>query len=468
MRRGLLAGLLCLALAACTAPAPGAAPPEPLPVLEPTGKPITAEDIGEYDGTARHSDNLRLVASVARRAPLNTEAALGTDLAFTGDHVIEGNYEGFTIYDIAAPEKASIVSQVYCPGIQNDVTVSGDLLFLSVDAATLGPGCQSPPYTGQGEERWEGVRIFDIKDKRAPRYVGAVATPCGSHTATLVPAATPDMVHLYVSSAPGRTRFPECVGHQGRLAVVTVPLADPAAAKLAGTPVLMPDGGTELRGNFSSGGCHDVTVYPAKKLAAAACSGDGLLLDISDPVKPKVLDRLQDEKHFGYWHSAVFSEDGTKVVFSDEFGGGLSVVCDPKAGDTLGGNGVYTVKDGKLRLRGYFKIPRKSAAPETCSAHNGSLVPVKDRDVMVQGWYEGGISVIDFSDPAAPEEIAFFERGRSPYSSPDEYGGSWSAYFYNGYIYSSDMYKGLDVLKLTGVPLEEQRLTEFNAQTQPG
>lgn len=419
--------------------------------------------VEKYDGTVEHSKNLEQVASLARTAPFNTESAIGSDLTFTGDYAIGGNYDGFTIYDISRPEQSSIVSQTYCPGPQNDVTVSGNLLFVSVDLPMSGTGCQSEVKLSGG---WEGIRIFDIADKRSPRYVGAVAAPCGSHTATLIPSDDPANLYLFATSSPGRVGSAECKAQQGKIVVVKVPVADPAKAAVVANPTLMPDGASAAAEGVLVGGCHDVTVYAARKLAAASCLGDGLLLDVSKPEEPKVLDRVQDPKHFGYWHSAVFSADGDRVVFSDEFGGGQSVVCDPKSADTWGANGIYDITGNKLKFRSYFKIPRKAVAPKTCSAHNGSLVPVQGRDVMVQAWYEGGVSVIDFTDPEKAKEIAYFQRGHAPYVNPEESGGSWSAYFYNGYIYSSDLFKGLDVLRLTGVPLEDRKLTEFNPQTQ--
>ncbi|NRQ31735.1 hypothetical protein HII36_07770 [Nonomuraea sp. NN258] len=477
MRRIVPACLLVLALASCSDAGSQAGPtsapvtsssaareqPPPAPRIEP-------EAMAEYDASAEHSPNLVPVAALTRTSPFDTHAAVGSDLAFTGDYAIAGNYEGFTIYDISQPERPAVVSQVRCPGPQNDVTVSGNLLFLSVDLPMDGPGCDSTTNLRGGED-WEGLRIFDIADKRNPRYVGAVDTPCGSHTATLAPGTSPDVLHLYATSSPGRVGGTECVDIAGRISVVRVPVADPAKASLVANALIMPDGGTKPAADMIVGGCHDITVYAPKRLAAASCLGDGLILDVSDPVHPKVLDRVQDKENFAYWHSAVFSADGSKVVFSDEFGAGRSTECDPKTGGKWGANGVYDLAaDGKLTLRGHFKIPRKALAPKTCSAHNGSLVPVTGRDVMVQGWYEGGVSVIDFTDPERAEEVAWFQRGRPPVPDADVpggvTGGSWAAYYYNGYIYSSDMFKGLDVLKLTGLPLREQRLTEFNPQTQ--
>ncbi|MEV0586485.1 hypothetical protein [Nonomuraea sp. NPDC050310] len=458
-----LAAALSLLLAACTAEP--SRQPAKAPAASRTQSPlgdgttIRPGDLAGYLDSAEHDTALVPVANVPRRPPMDVEEAVGSDLAFTGGYAIAGNYLGFTVYDISRPEQPQVVSQVYCPGPQNDVTVSGNLLFLSVDLGMGGERCDAP---GTGD--WEGLRIFDIADKRAPRYVGAVRTPCGSHTATLIPSDDPASVYLFATSAPSRTSGSACHAAKGSITVVKVPVADPARATVAAQPELLEDGGSPAgTDHILVGGCHDVTVYAPKRLAAASCIGDGLLLDVSDPLRPKVLDRVRDPKHFGYWHSAVFSQDGSKVVFSDEFGGGRSSVCPPARGGTWGANGVYTLKGTKLTLQGYFMIPR--VARGTCSAHNGSLVPVPGRDVMVQGWYEGGVSVIDFTDPAHAREIGYFQRGHAPVSMGGS-GGSWSAYYYNGYIYSSDLYSGLDVLKLTGVRQEGQRLTEFNAQTQ--
>ncbi|MFI6480538.1 LVIVD repeat-containing protein [Nonomuraea sp. NPDC050663] len=467
MRRGLLC--LLLVLTACTAEPPrGAATYGGTPrATGSSGTTIEASALREYDESATSGGHLKPVTSLARQAPLDVEEAIGSDLAFTGTHAIAGNYLGFTVYDIARPEQPRVVSQVVCPGPQNDVTVSGHLLFLSVDLPVPDESCQnSGQYTPGG---WEGVRIFDIADKAAPRYVGAVATPCGSHTATLIPSPTPEKVYLFATSSPSMTGSSECEAAHGMIVVVEVPVNDPASARIAASPTILEGGASKIANeDLKVGGCHDVTVHAPTRLAAASCIGDGVLLDVSDPLKPRVLDRVQDPQHFGYWHSAVFSADGDTIVFSDEFGGGQSIVCDPKTGGVWGANGVYGVSaERKLSFRGYFKIPRAVLAPLTCSAHNGSLVPVTGRDVMVQGWYEGGVSLIDFTDPARPQEIGFHQRGGAPYRDPGMSGGSWSAYFYNGYVYSSDMFKGLDVLRVEGLPLDGATLTEFNPQTQP-
>jgi hypothetical protein len=221
------------------------------------------------------------------------------------------------------------------------------------------------------------------------------------------------------------------------------------------------------RSNSEHGsGCHDITAYPEKHVAAAACFGDGVILDISNPVEPKVVQRLSDPENFQIWHSATFNNDATKIVFGDELGGGAMATCDRNTPPTKGADAVYDLVNGRLERRGYFKIPRGQQPDENCVAHNGSLIPVPGKDVMVQSWYQGGVSIWDFTDSAHPKEIGFFERG------PDETGGtvgSWSAYYYNGYIYSSDMRQGLDVLRIDHPltdPAKQVKMDDFNVQTQ--
>ena len=192
--------------------------------------------------------------------------------------------------------------------------------------------------------------------------------------------------------------------------------------------------------------CHDITVFPSKKIAAGACSGNGIIFDISDPLKPKRIDDVTD-KGFAYWHSATFNNDGTKVLFTDEWGGGGRPRC--QAGDPVnwGANAFYDIVDRKLVQRGTFKLPAPQSDKENCVAHNGSIIPVPGRDIFVQAWYQGGISVIDFTDSANPVEIAYFDRG--PVDKDQLVtGGHWSAYWYNGHIYATEIVRGIDVLAL--------------------
>ncbi|WP_434093975.1 LVIVD repeat-containing protein [Nonomuraea pusilla] len=409
------------------------------------------------DGDVMTSKNVRQVAHVPRAAPLDGDMDWNTDLAFQGDYAFVGNFGGFTIYDISDPKQPKTVSQVACPAQQNDVSVHGDLLVLSVDEPRSGEGCDS----NADVRNWEGLRIFDISDKKSPKYVTAVRTDCGSHTHTMVPAG--ETLYVYVSSPGPEPDSKTCPPPHEIIQVVEIPTKSPEDAKVVASPEIFPD---HQDTNFAAG-CHDITAYPEKKLAAAACFGDGVLLDISDPVRPKVLQQIRDTENFEIWHSATFNNDATKVIFSDELGGGSQATCDSRTPRTKGANAIYDLKDGKLERRGYFKIGREQQEDENCVAHNGSLIPVPGKDVMVQAWYQGGVSVWDFTDSANPREIGFFERG--PYGGGGDIAGSWSAYYYNGYIYSSDIREGLDVLEIDDPltdPAKKVRMPDFNVQTQ--
>ncbi|WP_285728986.1 hypothetical protein [Nocardiopsis sp. ATB16-24] len=407
------------------------------------------------------------VAHLPKAEALDSPAAHNSDLAFTGDHVIVGNYHGFAVYDISRPEEPRHVSTVLCPGSQGDVSVSGDLLYFSVDYPRANEECGASAVSATDPDGFEGIRIFDISDKANPQYVAAVRTDCGSHTNTLVPGKDGEHEYVYVSSYSPSVDFPHCQPPHDKIMVVEVPLDDPAAAAVVSEPRLFAE---EAHKNTS--GCHDITAYPERDIAAAACMGDGVLLDISDPVNPVVTERVQDE-NFAFWHSATLTNDARHVVFTDELGGGSAATCDEKTGPERGANAVYAVDHGgagpELRFRSYYKLPRHQAETENCVAHNGSLIPVPGRDFFVQAWYQGGVSVIDLTDPDHPEEIAYFDRG--PWDPESlSMAGSWSAYYYNGHVYSSEIQRGLDVLRLTDprlVEAERVRLEEFNPQSQP-
>jgi hypothetical protein len=435
------------------------APGEPAP-RSATGIPGTDE--------IRHSPNMTLVANVPLDAPFDGPQSWGTDMAFQGDYAFVGNYEGFTVHDIGDPAHPRVVARVACPGGQNDVSVSGDLLFLSVDEPRSDSTCASTPGDPMDKNEWEGIRIFDIADKAHPRYVKAVKTECGSHTNSLLPGKNAGTVYVYVSSPGPIPGSPGCPSPHQNISIVEVPVDDPGDAKVVAEPELLKGREQDDRRGFASAGCHDITVYPARNLAAGACYGDGVLMDISDPVKPRVLQMVTDKENFSIWHSATFNDAGTKVVFSDELGGGMAATCTSSVSRTKGADAVYAIsEDRRLVRQGYFKIPRPQGPKENCVAHNGSLIPVPGRDVMVQAWYMGGVSVWDFTDAARPKEIAYFERGPLPPGL--ELGGSWSAYYYNGYIYSSDITKGLDVLRIEDPvtdPAGSVRVKELNAQTQ--
>lgn len=424
-----------------------------------------------------------------------------SDLAFSGDHMVVGNFHGFNAYMIEDAGKARLLASVVCPGGQGDVSVYGKLLFMSVEQTRgrVDCGTQGVEATVSGE-RFRGVRIFDISDIRKPRQVAAVQTCRGSHTHTLV-SDPKDKSNIYVyGSGTGQVRpGEELTGCSGEapdkdpntalfsIDVIQVPLAAPQDAKIVNRPRIFADPTSGAIAGLWAGGdhgpgtqktsvtnqCHDITVFPEVGLAAGACSGNGILMDISDPVRPVRLDHVAD-KNFAYWHSATFNNDGTKVIFTDEWGGGTRPRCRATDPPTWGANAIFDIVDRKMQFKGYYKLPAAQTEQENCVAHNGSLIPVPGRDIMVQGWYQGGISVFDFTESTHPREIAYFDRG--PVDSKDLItGGYWSAYWYNGHIYGSEIARGVDVFKLT--PGEfltaneieaaaQAQLHEFNAQQQ--
>ncbi|MFD1542146.1 LVIVD repeat-containing protein [Nonomuraea guangzhouensis] len=411
-----------------------------------TTMPAVAADIPPPD-TVVTSPNVTHVLNIPKPAPI--AATINTDMAFQGDYAYVGNYGGFSIYDIRNPKKATPVSSVVCPGSQMDVTVYGNLLFSAVDSSRSDDSCNSTALSADHKEAWEGIRIFDISDKAAPKYIKSVETNCGSHTLTLVPGKGWDKkknVYIYVQSYNPNATFPDCQPPHDKLSIVKVPLKDPTAAAVAATPVVFPDGGNETQPGLllPTSGCHDITVYAEKDIAAGACMGDGVLFDISDRLNPKVTARTTDP-NFAFWHSATFSNDARKVIFTDELGGGGAATCNEATGPNRGADAIYDISRGKLVFKSYFKIPRYQADSENCVAHNGSLIPVKGKDIMVQAWYMGGVSIWDFTNSAAPREIGYFERGPRADNSG---GGVWSAYYYNGYIYASDFHQGLEVIKI--------------------
>jgi hypothetical protein len=419
----------------------------------------------------------------------NFLAFANSDLAFQGTHLFMGSFHGFNTYDIERPSKPKIAASIVCPGGQGDVSVHGNLLFMSVEQTRGRIDCGTQGVaTPVSAERFRGVRIFDITDLRKPRQIAAVQTCRGSHTHTLVvPPGDTANVYIYVSGT-GPVRSGEelagCSKGQPdedpstslyRIDVIQVPLAAPETARIVSQPRIFADattgkiaglwpGGTYGPGTQTSrvtNSCHDITVFAEIGLAAGACAGNGILLDTRDPAHPVRIDQAAD-KNFAYWHSATFNNDGTKVIFTDEWSGGLRPRCRASDPPTWGGDAIFDIVDRKLRFAGYYKMPAPQTETENCVAHNGSIVPVPGRDIMVQGWYQGGISMFDFTDSARPVEIAYFDRG--PIDARQLVGGGyWSAYWYNGFIYASELARGFDVFRLK--PSDQLSQNELTAAT---
>jgi hypothetical protein len=458
---------------------------------------------------------------------------VNSDLAFFGDHAVMGNYQGFSIYDVKDAASPTLRTTVTCPGSQNDVSVYGDLLFLSVEQTTARVDCGA----GTNPARFQGVRIFDISDLDNPQQVHAVQTCRGSHTHTVVTKpGVDDKIWIYVSATNAATsrvtagtanHLPGCTAGSSnvdpntgnfRIDVIEVPLDEPETAAVVSNPrIFSKCGSSECEGDFAtvhqhpierynvnalggrgtlnwlnqpgvqptypadsgrapggqsvsqSSACHDITAYPAIGLAAGACQGDGLLLDISDPVNPVRIDNVTDN-NFAYWHSATFNNDGTKVIFTDEWGGGSGARCRATDPTNWGVDAIFdivqTETGPKMEFASYFGIPKVQSPNENCVAHNGNLVPVPGRDIMVQAWYQGGVSVWDFTDSANPTEIAFFDRG--PVVTPTSptavaLGGYWSTYWNNGRIIGSDIRRGLDSFDLTASALTSNQLAAAKA-----
>jgi len=425
-----------------------------------------------------------------------------SDIAFRGNYAIVGNFYGFMIYNIATPRRPTLEVAVVCPGGQGDVSIHGDLLFMSVEQTRGRIDCGIVGAPGEvNEERFRGVRIFDLSDLTTPKQIAAVQTCRGSHTHTLLDDPEDDEnLYVYVSgtsivrpgeelegcSAASPEEDPET--SLFRIEVIQVPLDAPEEARVVSEPRIFADPETgEIDGLWSGGDhgegtqrsrptnqCHDITVYPEIGRAVGACSGNGILLDITDPVNPVRIDEVRDE-NFAYWHSATFNNDGTKAIFTDEWGGGVQPRCRRDDPPTWGANAIFTLEDDELTQKAYYKLPAPQTSTENCVAHNGSLVPVPGRDIKVQAWYQGGVSVFDFTDPSNPQEIAFFDRG--PMSTEEvQVAGYWSTYWYNGYIYGTEIARGFDVFELktsehlSANELAAARLVSldaFNAQEQP-
>ena len=473
---------------------------------------------------------MKHVSLTPKAAEFDTARGLtfvNSDMAFRGNYVYQGNFAGFSIWDVSNRAKPVKVSVVSCITSQGDPSIYGNLLFLSAEGGGNRNDCGKGGVTDPADHM-AGVRIYDVADPAHPKLVKNVQTCKGSHTHTIVPSPTDkNVIYLYVSGSQGARPETELAGCKAtddpadttnsmyRLDVIKVPLKHPeqsavvtgarvftgmaAAPRRAGAAERRPPGSDSLAPippPMGPRNCHDVSAYPEMHLLAGACGSYGLLVDISNPEKPIRLDAAADT-NFSLWHTAVFSNDGSKVVFTDEWGGGTSPNCQKGNMMEMGGNTTLTIdRAKKFKQHAYFKIPTAQTAQENCVSHNGALVPVPGRDVMVQGWYQGGVDVIDFTDPDKPFEIAFFDRG--PVDAPPlidagptgaapaagggrppqrgTIGGSWGAYYYNGAIYSSEMARGLDILELQ--PSEHLSaneiaaaklvmLEQFNPQSQP-
>ena len=505
----------------------------PLTVDAPSPDPRVGLRAGLFDAEEAVW-NLRVVSNTP--PPEAFVGKTNSDLAFKGNYAIQGNYDGVQIWDITNPSAPTTVITHLCPASQSDVSVFGDLLFVSGEGMTgrLDCGAQGV-QEAVSHDRLRGIRIFDISDIRSPRRITNVQTCRGSHTHTVLEDPNDqDNVYIYVSgSAPVRPAE-ELAGCSDaspnqdpnsalfRIEVIRVPIARPQDAAIVSSPRIFNDlvappthglapddiiamdeaeaagafvaefegrrrilrdrttrpllngimtarGGTRVSAADSAtlrasipamaeslmggGGdglgptqCHDITVYPAIGRAGGACGGYGLLLDISNPIDPKRLSAVSDS-NFAYWHSATFNNDGTKVLFTDEWGGGGGPKCRASDPPEWGANAVFTLDGQDMDFRSYYKLPAAQTSLENCVAHNGSLIPIPGRDIMVQSWYQGGVSIFDWTDANNPVEIAFHDRGPSDANRMGA-GGSWSVYWYNGVLVSSEISRGLDIFEL--------------------
>ena len=495
--------LLTMTAAACSTPVGRMEQPEPSP-MPPMPDPRIGLRAGWMDAQEA-AWNIEIVAKRARPERFFNPTRPGefdfanSDIAFSGNYVFQGGYNGVQIWDISNPIDPKLRVGLVCPGGQGDVSVFRNLMFMSVEETRgrLDCGAQGIVDTVSAD-RLRGVRIYDISDIDHPRPITTVQTCRGSHTHTLV-SDPHDRANVYVYvSGTGRVRSAsELTGCSGgapaddpstalfRIDVIRVPLASPKDARIVSSPRIFADASGNMAGLqkadttdsthrlSETSRCHDITAYSSIGLAAGACSGNGILLDIRSPANPRRITEVSDPE-FAFWHSATFNNDGSKVLFSDEWGGGTAPRCRATDRRTWGADAIYSLANGRLQPAGFYKLPAPQTDMENCVAHNGSLIPVPGRDIMVQAWYQGGLSVFDFTNPARPREIAFFDRG--PLSATELLlGGYWSTYWYNGRIYGSEIARGLDVFELKPSAYLSRneidaaklvRVEQFNAQDQ--
>jgi hypothetical protein len=500
-KTGLAVGLL--ALAGCSssyssgggAPAPAADMSTTAPTPDPrVGLAAGWMNAGEAAWNLRVVSKTRPSAGFINPSTPGDRRLVNSDLAFAGNYAIQGNYSGWQIWDISNPRKPTLKQAYVCPGSQSDVSVYKNLLFVSGESTSgrLDCGLQGVQDT-VSHDRLRGIRIFDMSDVTSPKYLTNVQTCRGSHTHTVVTDPNDEAnVYVYVSGSAGvrsPSEMPGCSAAAPsqdpnsalfRIEVIKVPLAAPEQAKIVSSPRIFNDltapprhaepfdsaaaaaraaaaaaaGGVPAGAPRPGGGvrtgptqCHDITVYPAIGLAGGACGGYGLLLDIRDAANPKRIGAVADS-NFSFWHSATFSNDGSKILFSDEWGGGRGARCRVTDKAEWGANAIFTLVNGTMTFKSYYKMPAPQTSFENCVAHNGSLIPIPGRDIMVQSWYQGGISVFEWTDPEHPREIAFHDRGPMDGTKMVD-GGSWSVYWYNGYMVSSEISRGLDIFELT-------------------
>ena len=436
---------------------------------KPTGffDPENPEAKGSEDLTEDNENKTTAEISRSLRSPMLSFA--NTDMAFKDNILVAGNYHGFNIYELNENGIPNLISSVVCPGGQGDVSIVGDLLIMSVEENRSRVDCGLEGVNRDSSpDRFRGIRIFDISELAKPKQVGAVQTCRGSHTHSVVSSSDTNII-VY-NSGTGRVRdndeLSECFGWDGggtsyfTIDIIEIPVKNPSESKIVKSPAVFMDMETGRVAGLWRGGdhgddtqdtsptdqCHDITVFPSKNIAAGACSGNGILFDISDPYNPKRLDVVTDIG-FAYWHSATFNNNGTKVIFTDEWGGGGRARC--RAWDPLdwGADAIYDIVDNELEFKSHYKMPAPQLETENCVAHNGSIIPIPNRDIFVQAWYQGGISIMDFTDSSNPKEIAYFDRGPILEDLLIT-GGYWSTYYYEGFIYGTEITRGLDVFKL--------------------
>ncbi|HLF73344.1 MAG TPA: hypothetical protein VI524_03275 [Anaerolineales bacterium] len=454
MRKKSMIGLFLSLLLAFVAVSPSTAHDEDLFTL---GIDANVTGIHMHNATGPHSKNMHHLANIS------TTGFTNSDLAFQGRYVFAGNYNGFRVIDISDPENPVIVANVICPGPQNDISVWGNLLVLSVDQVRTDSTCNSAVANPQTlETGWEGIRIFDISNPANPQYVTSVYTACGSHTHTLVPDTGNNRLLAYISSYPLRSG-PDCGPYDDpsdthdplhrKISIVEIPLGNPAAAQVLSTPAIdVPTFDIGLPGFNPMQGCHDIQVDLSLGLAAAACSSVGELWDISDPANPQTLSPLWevDEPEVDFYHSALFSDDGDTVIFGDEI-----IFGDCSSPDGDGQLWFYDTASGSFLSS--FQIPRDQGTAY-CSAHLFNNVPGVRGDVLVASWYAGGTTVVDYTDRSAPTEVGFYDPAN---------GSVWASYFYNNFIFTNDIVRGVDVFLLSSkYRAGADRFDFLNPQTQ--